>query len=987
MKLILRLNIIFFLLTGVNQLFSQEILVENVYLEEGLKADKAGNYRGAADLCIQGLRKTPYDIDLKQLLGKSYMNLKMMDSARYYLQKVIIQDDNNVAARHYLVRVEYETKRYSSAICYVNELLEKTPYWRGLWLRKIAIYNEMENYVEVKRAVTRLRQIFPNDSVVDANYNYIMSQEGLRRAKSGDINKARQTYLEVLKESPDDKETLIRLINLENSAGNIEKGLGYAERALIYYPNDLDLIRKKIGCLEQLERYDAAISYLKSKRNEVPSPFLRETEQYLTHQAALYYENTDPYSLHRKSYGLDGNKDSYTYLLNKSIDKGHYNEALLLISEGLLRSPNNKELLVKQMYVYKRLKDTPRYRKSVFELKEKHPGDYDINQEYALVLLEEAKEFTLQEQYQAALDNYFILKKYPDYSAIANSNIFAIYALQNNTEEALTQINAMVESKPGEKINLVKKAQLLIDTKDYRGAMEIVESLMEEFPDEEKYQKQFVYYSELYLQELLLEEQFKKAFPIADRSLEVNRKTTLSYTYAINAADALKEYDRMLTYADSAVYNHPDVIDFKIKKIAALSGLKEHDRATALLEELSDEDPDDIKLSGILAEERFKLGVLSEEKGDTIRANTLYNSVLVSDSLNIAAYQRLVNLSLKAKDTSNAMIYINKALEIEPNPERRFFLYKKGVAFEMMQDYSNAYYYQKMSLAPKEVDLTDHLNYLSYKPLKDHIGVSYLRVYSGEESFASALASIYYLKRLENNEYGGALYYASRATGVGLQLRGTWVHKFDKELYAQLDGYYGSKFFPRVKIVANAYKSLDNAWEANLGLGYTRLQNGRDFFNIQGGASKELGDFLVTARVNIFYGEQFIFNTDEQFNIFVDGSKFRFYNSFFAQGKYNINENGDYFTAMASVGNAPQDEFQDNFQINTLLTYTNSMVGAGYWWNKNHKYRYGIQGNWYNFQVITTEPEFDDTNTRTGNLSILKRVDQYHLYFTIQTKF
>ncbi|WP_010136773.1 tetratricopeptide repeat protein [Ochrovirga pacifica] len=977
MKINIKNNILLVFLLTISSVFAQEIEVQNEYLDAGMEADKNGEYRKAADICLEGLRKTPYDIDLKQLLGKSYMNMKMMDSARYFLQKVILQDDNNVTSRHYLVNIEYQTKRYSSAICYVNELLEKTPYWKGLWLKKIAIYNDLENYGEVKRAVTRLRQIFPNDSVVEANYSYIMTQEGLRNAKSGNLAQAKQTYLDVLKEKPDDKVAFLRLINIENSAGRTASALEYAERGLAYYPNDLELIQKKIGCLELLERYDAAISYLKAKRTEVPAQFFNQTHRYLVHQAAIFFENTDPYVLHLKSYDLDGNRDSYNYLLGNSIDKGHYTESLRLISEGLLRNPSDKKLLIQQMLVYKKLNDTPRYRKAVFALHEKFPGDYDINQEYAMVLLEEAKEYTLQKQYQAALDNYFILKKFPDYNAIADSNIFALYALQNNTSDALSQIDAMVEASPNEKINLVKKAQLLADIKNFEASLEIIEALMNEFPEEEQYKKQYVYYSELYLKELLLDMQYKKAFPVADKSLEVNRKTKLSYTYAINAAAALKDYQKMLIYADSAVYNHPDEVDFKIKKIAALSGMKEHDKATALLEELNDADPKDVVVAGILSEERFKLATIAEEEGDTLKANLLYNSVLVLDSLNIPTYQRLVNLSINQKDTTNAMIYVNRALEIEPNPESRFFMYKKGVIFEMMDEFEYAYYYQKMSQAPKEVDLTDHLDYLTYDPLINHIGVSYLRVYSGQESFTSAVASIYYLRKLEKNEYGLAMHYATKPTGVGLQLQGTWVHKFNKKLYAQADAYYGSMFFPRIKLSVAAYKALNEGWSVNAGLGFTRLQNRRNFFNVQGGVTKELGDFIVTARLNILYGDEFEYDV----NGAITEENKRLYNNIFAQGTYNINDNGDTFMAMASAGNAPQDDFSTNFQINTFTTYTNSMVGAGYRWHRKHKYTYGIQGNWYSFQVI------QDVIQDNQLLNTISRVDQYHVFFVIQTKF
>ncbi|MDO6425144.1 hypothetical protein, partial [Saccharophagus degradans] len=59
----------------------------------------------------------------------------------------------------------------------------------------------------------------------------------------------------------------------------------------------------------------------------------------------------------------------------------------------------------------------------------------------------------------------------------------------------------------------------------------------------------------------------------------------------------------------------------------------------------------------------------------------------------------------------------------------------------------------------------------------------------------------------------------------------------------------------------------------------------------------------------------------------------------------------------------------------------------GYWWNKNHKFNFGIQGNWYSFQTINVVGVYDDEVNLTGVESIQQRVDQYHVYFTVQTKF
>ena len=60
-------------------------------------------------------------------MGKYWFHEKNYDQSRYHLVKAIDDNYNNVNAKHLLVDVEDITENYSSAICYVNELLEVNP--------------------------------------------------------------------------------------------------------------------------------------------------------------------------------------------------------------------------------------------------------------------------------------------------------------------------------------------------------------------------------------------------------------------------------------------------------------------------------------------------------------------------------------------------------------------------------------------------------------------------------------------------------------------------------------------------------------------------------------------------------------------------------------------------------------------------------------------------------------------------------------------
>jgi tetratricopeptide (TPR) repeat protein len=127
---------------------------------------KAGNWEAGKKLVDEGMKKYPKESDLKMLSGRYYHHQKQYDKARYELKKSLEWNTKNVDAKQILVNVEQESKRYSSAICYVNELLEVNPYWKGLWNRKIELYELQGNTVEANRLRKRLSHIYPKDSKV-----------------------------------------------------------------------------------------------------------------------------------------------------------------------------------------------------------------------------------------------------------------------------------------------------------------------------------------------------------------------------------------------------------------------------------------------------------------------------------------------------------------------------------------------------------------------------------------------------------------------------------------------------------------------------------------------------------------------------------------------------------------------------------------------------------------------------------------------------
>lgn len=148
-------------------------------------AFKRGNWEGGKRLLDEGLKYYPSVSVLNELAGSYYYHKRAYDDARYYLVKALRDNNSNVEAKQLMVKVEEDTKNYSSAICYVNELLEIHPYWKGLWRHKISLYRKQGNDQEADRLLRRLCQIYPNDAQLQKDLNYQLELRANAARKKG----------------------------------------------------------------------------------------------------------------------------------------------------------------------------------------------------------------------------------------------------------------------------------------------------------------------------------------------------------------------------------------------------------------------------------------------------------------------------------------------------------------------------------------------------------------------------------------------------------------------------------------------------------------------------------------------------------------------------------------------------------------------------------------------------------------------------------
>lgn len=912
---------------------------------------KKQNFGKATEYCEKASELAPLDMDIREYLGKCYMETGRLEKARIVLQDVLVKSPRRVDARHYLLNIEIQTKRYSSAVCYANELLEITPYSKTLWMRKINLYNMMNNRMEANRETKRLFQIYPEDKEVREMYNNVLREDAVKMTRGGDVAGAVKQYEEALKVSKYDAQLYLDLMNAQLKMGNSAAALSTADRGLFYLPGNTAIVNKKIGILQDQGQYQLAIELVKQQMRRNPSPYYSNTLNYLMGEAARYYRNSDPYELYGQLYERDkGNSEAQDYLLNTAISRGYYADAQEMISRGLKSSPTSKDLLSKQLLIYENTNNKQGASSIVERLYKLYPQDADVREKYDNITFQNAKTAFADGDYQAALPVFIRLTQHPDLGKSSENYIYSIYLAQKSYDRALEQIDKLIRRHPGEQEYILKKIDLLAAMEEYEAAYELARQYRDKYPDNLQYKYMMADLAVNYIKFLNGKEDYTTIKFLSDELIAADPDNILGYNYGIGARVSTGEYEEALQLIDDALKRFPDSKELRLKQAGVLGDAKRHEEAVAALKKLREDYPYNAEIRGALIEELFYLAKKKEED-NTLEAIDVYKEILTLRPKDSIAPIRLSNVYIKRQEYPEAMMVIDKALEF--NSENPDLLYQKGYIFELMQDYKQAREYQAKYIPPahKLEEHKDHLDYLDSKSLRNQVIMSYLEVKTDSIPVNTSVATLEYMRFGKNNTYTARLNYAARQTGVGMQGEIDWYHTFKNKSNFLLNAGVANRYFTKYKIGISLYQPFKVYWQGELGLRYAKLPDDRTLITGVGGLERTFGSVWLNARVMIMSDSEEIYNT------------------ILAQGRFYMRNQMDYAIAMASVGNAPEDQKLD-FLTYTFLSYTNTMVGAGYFHYTSHRTSIGIMGNWYNYRI---SPDF--------------YLNQYNLFLTLRTRF
>ena len=904
---IVKNSAIIVLVLFLSSLFSAKMygqVTEESNFTKANKLFKQERWEEAKQIVDIGLKETPYDADLLMLNGKYYHYKRNNDKARYNLIKSLQYDPNNVDAKQILTNVEIEEKHYSAAICYINELLEVNPYWKGLWRKKIEVYKLQGNNEEANRLLKRINQIYPEDEQIQQDYRYNLKTEISSLKKSGKLEEALKLTNDLMLVDKTNPDLYVDVINTHIAAGDFDKALIYANRALTYMPNNSYLITKKASILAERGDYNEALSFIKSK-NKGGNAQLTAMYNQLLLQNARVQNDSDPYTLYGKILERSpGNAEALNYLLNTSLSRGFYSDAQYYIGLAKKSNGETKDILAKEYTLYTQMGNEPKSNSILAKLYSRFPNDSDIRENYINYQYRLARENLRNEQYREALIQLTFLSNLPknDYTEKSLQELTEVYIKLNRKEDAYATVQKLTSQYPNNSNNVFRKVNVLIAMDRDEEALTIYEDFMKN-ANMEEFQSHLIAYDEIgtqFIKKLVAAGQTQKVFEVADRIILINPDSELAYTYAMNAAYSIPDYNLMLKYAQKAVEANPDSILFKTKYAEALSKTQEFGTANNILQAL-------------LAENQYNQSVINANTQFTLD----YGKVLY-----------------KVKDEEQLRNITSLALKYDPNNKE--LMYQRGQAYLLAKDYGNAYEYMKFYTpsALEEADFKKEMEWLQNKSYRNQIALTYLRSRFADQINVSSIASLEYTRfQSAENTYTGRLFYTGRDLGSGVLAQAEWTHVVNPETYVIGNLGYGPRYFAKIIANVSGFRTFAKDYEVELGLGYRNLPDVYTLTNLVVGLSHDSANMWLNAKANIY-------RTDNSLTLY----------NVLAQSKFYVfGDNKSSLQAMASVGTVPEAGALDLSLYDSYNAF-NTMVGAGGNYMVNKRLTLGLLGNWYNFK-------------------------------------
>ncbi|WP_430612151.1 tetratricopeptide repeat protein [Flavobacterium sp. JP2137] len=863
---------------------------------------KKGEWETAKNWLDISLKKHPDDSELRMLLGKYYIEKKRYQKARFELNKSLIIKPNNSDSKKLLLHLETVTKRYSSAIGYVNDLLKSSPYSKELWLKKIDLYRKQGNAIEADRLLKRLAEIYPEDPSILRNLNYQMEVAIAQKRKLGQFDEVIELNKSLLKANPTTLEYYLDLIDLYIKTGDYSQALNITERGLNQFPNRSELVLKKLSLYDQSQQYEAGLQYINQQKKLSNSSYLDQQYDYFLSLAAQSVKNGNPLVLFGKILEKDaGNTEAFDQVFNQLVAQHQYDEALAVLNRYRKATGNSKNLDLRELTVSKAIGDVFKTKALLRKLYAKYPQDLDLQAAYVQLTIQDAQDAMRDNNYTMSLDLWKTVNQLGDQVQIdlARAGLYHTYLQMGNYSEAEATLNAMSDWQSQQIPHFFKMAELYYLQNRIDDAITSYELGIQKT---DLAQKAYALkgYEELMvkiIKKSLEDFAFPTAMQHTARWLEQDSINQQALHYAINFSVTMKQWKNMKHYAQIAADAYPSDSHFKIKLAESL--------------QLSDHNYEE------------SLQLLSA----AVTANPYHEKLSAAYIQTVSNYSQQL---LKDKNAQRLLDLTTTALALNPNDKE--IKYLKGLAYEQQKN-DSAYYYQK-NYEPALLEVAEfkqHLNYLYFKTLKNQLSTTQIISRLQNSGSFQNTTNLLYSRQGENQLWTAQANYTGKSDGQGVQGIAGWTKQWSPRWSHQIGLGIANNYFPKIITEASLIRSWTNGWEGEAGLGFRQLSTDEKLYNLLFSVSKEFDDFRIDLKLNQFSLEKIWL-----YNLGING-------------KYFMESPKNYLLLLGGIGSSPAVELIDLQNLNTF-SIINTQVGAGMGRLIAKNISANIIGTWYHFK-------------------------------------
>ncbi len=622
------------------------------------------------------------------------------------------------------------------------------------WLKKLEssdnLYNDAKREIELKhyqKAITMCNKAL---EISPKNLD-IRLLLGRAYSMVGKIDSARIELNKVIERNPKYRDAYIYLINMEVIACNYLQALEYADMGLKYFPNDRDILLKKLDVYSKegdwIESNKLA-EYLFDRFSS--DPFIRSV--YLEYKLGLARQYAHKGFIEIAKHAYESvleqdplNKEAIQAVYNLDVRSGNYNSSLAFVNRALQANPNSYEFLMKKVSILDAMSKYVEAIEVIEKLQKVYPNDPEVRKLNTYMRMQAGRYYMNTDPY---LQFQAVLEKEPGNRDALNYLINIAYSRGQMTE-ALGWANLGLKKSPNDKDYLAKKLGILTSLKNWAPASNIAETLYKQSPTPEN-KANFIDLRTQSGKQYLAEQEYDSAIRDLKSVLVYDKANLSAMSHLINAYVSQKRYDEAIKTIDDGLSYKPGDEALLYKKAGILESYQHYSDAAQITRDLLQRYPEKRHYLTSFVEQSLAAGRQSLAYDDYSSTTVILKEVLEKQPDNLDALNYLINIETAFKNYDTAIAYSDQALRYYP--DSKDLLFKKSSVYADAHRYKEAYAISGVLHAQYPYNVRYRDAYI------DHV-LGSGKMYMVENKTDSALAEYY--KALEANPTdSNALVYA-----------------------------------------------------------------------------------------------------------------------------------------------------------------------------------------------------------------------------------